>query len=379
MREGDAPDEPPESRRSPAFVGEPFANALSRATAEQRWLLVNVTDASSPACWTMAQTTWRDRDIIGWVNEHAIAVEVDAERDPSAAAALAISPPAIVLFREGKERARLVGPQKPQHLLPWLKLVDDIEARVAEARAKLTDPDRDAEGRHRLAQALQSTRRFEEALDHYVWLWLHMAEVAPAKSGVRVSFLAREIDELCRALPAARKRFCQLRDDAETAAQAAAADRTASAARFDWIVLNESLGEATRTLSWFDGLAPGEQSVLPASFISRVMPMLLERERWIDAGRLIRDPLEELRTHGSMLHMDRTYPDAAEIVASHRSMFEEAMLEGLRKEAAQLVRSLQAAGRDVDAAAVKREALRLDDSPEMRAALRSSKSGADPT
>jgi hypothetical protein len=45
------------------------------------------------------------------------------------------------------------------------------------------------------------------------------------------------------------------------------------------------------------------------------------------------------------------------------------MLEGLRTAASQLVRSLQAAGRDVEAAAVKREALRLDDSPEMRATL----------
>jgi len=91
--------------------------------------------------------------------------------------------------------------------------------------------------------------------------------------------------------------------------------------------------------------------------------------RWADAGRLIRDPLAELRTHGAMLHMGRTFP-MPDTVAPHRSALEETMLEGLRKEAAQLVRSLQAAGRDVEAAAVKREALRLDDSPEMRTALR---------
>jgi hypothetical protein len=70
-----------------------------------------------------------------------------------------------------------------------------------------------------------------------------------------------------------------------------------------------------------------------------------------------------------MLHMGRTYP-MPEIVEPHRSTLEQEMPEGLRKEAAQLVRSLRAAGRDVDAAAVKREALRLDDSAEMRAALR---------
>jgi hypothetical protein len=181
--------------------------------------------------------------------------------------------------------------------------------------------------------------------------------------------LAREIAELCRDLPAARERFCQLRDDAETASRTPSAERAGAAARFDWIVLNQSLGEAARTLSWFDGLSSTEQAALHTSIISRVVPMLLERERWADAGRLIRDPLEELRTHGFMLHMGRTDPELPEIVASYRGMFVETMLEGLRKEAAQLVRSLKAAGRDIDVAAVKREALRLDDSPAMRAAL----------
>ena len=110
-------------------------------------------------------------------------------------------------------------------------------------------------------------------------------------------------------------------------------------------------------------------SACSVTIISRVMPMLIERERWADAGRLIRDPLAELRTHAAMLHMGRTFP-MPDTVAPHRSALEETMLEGLRKEASQLVRSLQAAGRDVDAAAVKREALRLDDSRQMRDALR---------
>src|SRR6478736_2110879 len=179
MSDADRPDEPSEPSRSAALVDEPLEIALSRATAETRWLLVNVTDASSPTCWPMAQTTWRDRTVIDWINEHAIAIEVDAGRTPSAAAAFAIAPPAVILFREGKERARLVGSQEPEHLLRWLKLADDIEARVPDARARLTNPDRDVDGRDRLAEALQRTRRFEEALEHYVWLWLHMAEVDP--------------------------------------------------------------------------------------------------------------------------------------------------------------------------------------------------------
>ena len=368
MSEAHRPDEPPNPSRSAAFVDESFTIAVSRATAEQRWLLVNVTDASSPTCWTMAQTAWRDRGVIDWVNEHAIAIEVDTGRDPSTAAAMAIVPPAVILFREGRERGRLVGSQEPQRVLRWLKWLDGIEESVAEARAALADPDRAASARRRLARALLLTRRFEEALDHYVWLWLHWVEVEPGMNGVRESFLAKEIGKLCSESLAARVRFCQLCDDAETAALVAPADRTAVSARFDWILLNALLGEAKRTLSWFDALTPEEQLAQPGSIRSRVVPMLLERERWADAGRLIQNPLEELRTHVAVLHMGRTYP-LPDIPEPRRNALEKTMLEGLRKEAAQLVRSLRAAGRDVDAAAVKREAQRLDDSPEMRAAL----------
>jgi hypothetical protein len=246
---------------------------------------------------------------------------------------------------------------------------DDLEATVAEARAALTDPDRDVRGRHNLAQALLHTRRYQDALEHFVWLWARMAELEPDLGGVRASFLANEIAELCRELPAARERFTALRDELEVAAQPAPAEPAAHAARFDWIVLNATLGEPARTLSWFDGLSAEARQDLPAATVSRVMPMLHEHERWADAGRLLRDPLQTLRTHAEMLAMSRSNPMPTAL-EPHRTVLEETLLHGLRKEAAQLVRSLKAAGRELDAAAVKREALRLDDSPEMRAALR---------
>jgi hypothetical protein len=245
----------------------------------------------------------------------------------------------------------------------------DLEATVAEARAALTDPDRDVSGRHNLGQTLLHTRRYQDALEHFVWLWAHMAELEPEMQGLRVSFLANEIAELCRELPAAHQRFAELRDRLGAEAQASPAAPEALSDRFDWIVLNATLGEAARTLSWFDGLSAEAQEALPAAIVSRVTPMLFERERWADAGRLLRDPLQSLRTHAEMLDRGRSNPMPTAI-EPHRSVLEEALLDGLRKEAAQLVRSLKAAGRELDAAAVKREALRLDDSPEMRAALR---------
>jgi hypothetical protein len=316
----------------------------------------------------MAQA-WRDKEIAAWVGEHGLAIQVDVATEATTATTLHVAaPPAVILFREGKERARLEGTQEPSHLLRWLAWHEGLEVRLAEARAALTDPERDADGRHTLAQCLLHTRRFEESLEHFVWLWLHMDEVQPSMSGVRVSFLAGEIADLCQELPVARERFCALRDESDAAARSATDARAVARARFDWVVLNQSLGETERTLSWFDGLNAGEQAGVSGAVVFRLLPLLIERERWADAGRLIRDPLEKLDTRAAMLHMGLTYP-MPDTIASHRGALHRSMLDGLRKEAAQLLRCLRAAGREVEAAAVKRKALELDDSAEMRAAL----------
>ena len=53
--------------RPEAFSDEPFDDAIARARAEQRWLLVDVVDASSPMSWAAAYTTWRDSDLVAWI------------------------------------------------------------------------------------------------------------------------------------------------------------------------------------------------------------------------------------------------------------------------------------------------------------------------
>jgi hypothetical protein len=358
------------SGRATPFADQRFEPALARANDEGRWLLVDVTDTSSPACWPMTQV-WRDKEIAAWVGDHALAIQVDVATDDTTATTLQVAaPPAVILFREGKERARLEGTQEPSHLLRWLAWHEDLEVKLAEARAALIDPGRDAHGRHTLAQCLLHTRRFEESLDHFVWLWLHMDLGKPSMSGVRVSFLARNIATLCEELPAARERFCALRDESDAVARSATDSRAAAQARFDWIVLNQSLGDTGRTLSWFDGLNAGAQAGLSAAVIHRLPPLLIERERWADAGRLIRDPLEELGFHAAMLHLFLNDHDLLpEMNASHQNALRRSVLRAFREEVAQLLRCLREADREVEAAAVKRKALELDDSAEMRAAL----------
>src|SRR5262249_119978 len=64
---------------------EIFEAALALAGAAGRWLLIYVTDASNAACWVNEYVTWRDRDLMAWIQGCAVAVRFDARADAGAA------------------------------------------------------------------------------------------------------------------------------------------------------------------------------------------------------------------------------------------------------------------------------------------------------
>jgi hypothetical protein len=153
--------------------------------------------------------------------------------------------------------------------------------------------------------------------------------------------MAGKIGELCQRLPAARARFTEHRDVAAAA--------SSIRAYIDFVVLNEQLGETDRTVAWLDGLSADQRRSLPDSFVDlKLVPLLIKRDRWVDAGTLLRDPLADLR----------------------RRVQYSVSPARLYKHVGELHRCLIAAGRAQDAAAVRDEALTIEDSAGMRNALR---------
>jgi hypothetical protein len=329
----------------PVFSDAPLAALIARAKAQERWLVVDVTDATSAACRAVAYTTWRDGDLLGWVEANALAARVDARLDVEAAHALRVGPedaPATLVLREGRERLRLFGRTSAEELLRRLERLVDAEENLRLQRAMCKHPERDMMAREGLAHALLGAGLLDDALAEFDWLWRHVEEVDPEMGGVRVSFMAGRIGALCRESLAARLRFRALRDEAEAAARVAG---PSSKARFDWLVLNETLGEEELTLAWIDGVAPAVRASLPPAFHHLLLRLLFARERWSDAGPLITDPLGQI---------EHAYLSTA---------------ASFRAQARAVYRSLRAAGRDAEAAAVKDAALARDRSPAMRAAL----------
>jgi hypothetical protein len=222
-----------------------------------------------------------------------------------------------------------------------------------------------ARAQARRAGNLLHAERWPEALAAYDWVWRHLHHEAPDMAGVRRSFTASEIGVLCRQFAPAQAHFEAIRDAAGVALQAGGDDLDL---RLDWMVLNEIVGQAERTLIWFDRITLAD---LPDRFVEgsipRLVPLLRRRGRWAEIGRLFRDPLAKLRAdYDAMVQANQ----ASASQRGFRGMSPHDLMKDLFREQTHiLVRSLRAAGRSDDAAAIALQALVLDDSPEMGAAV----------
>ncbi|MES2641290.1 MAG: hypothetical protein V4850_17500 [Myxococcota bacterium] len=197
------------------------------------------------------------------------------------------------------------------------------------------------------------------ATHHYAWLWANMHVVDPAYSGVRGSFVAGEMARLVVAWPPARARFRELRDHAA----AMAIGPGAAGWRADWVVLNRVLGEAHRTLAWYDNVRfDSSYSSILGRMPNALTDALLAQGRWADVGRLCHDPLRVLAVYRDVAaHMKSRSGAPAVILDANASW--------CRNNVGVLLRCLLAAGREADAADVRRDALVWDGSDAMVAVV----------
>ena len=132
----------------------------------------------------------------------------------------------------------------------------------------------------------------------------------------------------------------------------------------DWIVLNEVLGETDATLAWFDQIAAIHTAKrdLP-ELAHRLVPLLLSRDRWADASRLIDDAVGEVTRYHDYFISDALPPDFDEELGKQ---IKEMGRDSFREKVAQIRQMLIGGNRADEAAAVEQKALSLDSSDEMK-------------
>lgn len=92
------------------FADTPYEDARQRADAEDRLLVTYFTASWCPPCRQMKSSTWVDRELVEWMEQHAVVAAVDVDAHPGVAQANGVQAmPTIVVFRNGEEVSRIVG------------------------------------------------------------------------------------------------------------------------------------------------------------------------------------------------------------------------------------------------------------------------------
>jgi hypothetical protein len=289
-----------------------------------------------------------DEGVVDLLTTKGLVLKIDVDEQRELAQKYAVrAMPTLIAMRDGEVFDRVLGARSPEQMIEWFEGVQrgersiDVQRRQLEARKP---GEHDVQGRFQFAQALMDSREFDEATKHMLWLWDHAVEHDPSFSAVRASFMLSSIEQLCGNHPPAAEAFGERRDDAERKMAEGAADP--GLAR-DFAGLNDALGQGERTLAWFDaGKDDASKTPLFEAASMWLTPLLLEGERWADAGRMLPNPVEQAQVSLPMqLQMMQETSDLEEEV---KTMF----LNQLATEHALQHAALLAAGRE-------REAIRM--------------------
>lgn len=309
--------------KPPVFTDKVYSEAMVQAKAQSRYAIIKATAQWCPPCKQMDRTTWLDEGLVKWINDKGVAIYLDVDKEPALAKELAVKAmPTIIVFKEGKEFDRVVGYQSAEQMMAWLGAIERGETRAAELQrraGKRADKDGkvDVDARMDLARELAGSDKEEDlkaATDEYLWLWENMLEHEESMTGVRLSFMAGDMQRLGKKHASARTAFTALRDETATRLKTSPDWDDLS----DWIVLNTRvLDDKGTVVAWYDrirGDAESQQTV--RRFADDILPLLVEAGRWKDVGEMLKQPqffvADRLRSYAfSKIYADRE-PDMKE-------------------------------------------------------------------
>ena len=289
------------------FSDMKFKDAKAKSIETKKLFIVDATASWCGPCKMMDKTTWIDEDVVSWINEHAIAIQLDVDEEKMGAKMLKISAmPTIIVFKEGKEFDRVVGYQDSQQILDWLDGVSEGRRAIDKLRERAgdrMDPEGnvDIRARYDLAQALVRNGEYDEATEEYVWLWKNMLQFMPSMYGVRLSFMAGKMTELTNSHAPAKEAFQHLRDQLSERIEKGTGDREVLK---DWVCLNQIINDTEATLDWYDRVKDDLGRPETLHYVEReIFELLIADERWCDAGWVYESPESQAKQQIRRLRM----------------------------------------------------------------------------
>ncbi|MCC7406902.1 MAG: thioredoxin fold domain-containing protein [Phycisphaeraceae bacterium] len=273
--------------RPEVFADMDLAAARAAAKPDQL-LLVDVGATWCAPCKLMDQTTWSAPDVVDWVKEHGLAIQIMADLTPEPADELRVaSYPTLVVLKDGQELDRASGYLTPQQLLEWLNGIGQGHTMLTRLReqAGIDGPGPvNVSARIDYAQALLDQRQFEQGVTELVWLWGNI----DLATDLRLTPLPMLTQMVLRARPEAHEALAKVRDEQTVRAD----DPKADPALLDhWALLSAVLGQMDPILAWHQkhtaDASPGQLKVM----LSWVELAMASGDRWVELGQLHADPI----------------------------------------------------------------------------------------
>jgi thioredoxin-related protein len=255
--------------------------AISAAKKSGKVVMIDFFTTWCAPCKKLDAVTWTDADVRKWLAATAVALKIDAAKEPALAQRFAVgSYPTIVFLKaDGKETGRIEGFKKPDEFLAAAK--DAVQGKDALARAKerLAGHENDPAVRHDYAKVLAQAGKPEEALAEYLWCFDHgNDDPSNGYGSVRLSFLLGDIARLGKAYAPAMRALQERRDRAESAVLSA--KRGPDDARV-LAALNRELEMQEKSLAVYDRLK--KENRLDDEVRNALIPEIAER--LVDARR----------------------------------------------------------------------------------------------
>lgn len=352
------------------FADLDLGAALRQAAEQDRLLVAYFTATWCGPCHAMKRDTWPDAAVVAWLAEHAIALQVDIDvHEDIAETHRAQTIPTIIVFRDGEPIDRATGYQSAEELVSWLEGLRHGRTRLDDLRQRATADDNDHRSviaRYELAAHLMQMDLYDEATEHYVWLWEQLPNRNAAMAHMRNGLVAEEMQEVAELHAPARERFEALRDGLEQRLRDGAANHRDLE---DWLVLNGVVGDLPRTLAWFDRVKHRDDAGRTFErVVHHLEDILIEEHRWADVALLYPDPVQTLHRQAEPMQLSFIHtvfvPDA-----QARARYQDYLRELFYDKAGVLYAAMLAGGRDTDAAAVADFAIATLDDDQTRCEL----------
>jgi thiol-disulfide isomerase/thioredoxin len=357
------------------FADLAYEAALAQAKEQQKLLFVDFTASWCGPCKKMEAETWPAAEVVTWLGEHAISIQVDVDKQRELAQKFKIKAmPTVVALRGGEEFDRIVGYKDAAGFLAWAR---DVAAgkrssdELMERAKNLAESD-DVEARYDLADDLLTAGHYELALEHYLWVW-PASRKSPAMAGVRLSFMLSEMAELAREYPPAKEAFMEILDGLQ--AQVNVDGLPESQAWREWWSMCEYFDLHDRMMNWYESHRDAEGRLFAERtndpevqrITGKVFEVLIEQNRGQDAVRLLGDA--SVYAADVVKRFERLRAPSEAETGEMRTQLEKFARDKLTKDLSMLFAALLSAGRREEAVEVGELLISTLDTPEARLAL----------